>query len=390
MKKQVVVIGGGPSGTLMALLLHQADLDVIVLERQSKSYVLSRIRAGVLEWNTVELLRKCGVGKRMDELGHIHNGTFLSSSNKQFRIDFKNVVNKQVMVYGQTEVTSDLYDSLSTENIDIIHEVKNVKLCDLKEKTSSVNFQNSKGEKKSIKTEFVIGCDGFHGISRNSIPSNIIKIHEKVYPFGWLGILSETPPVSSELIYASHERGFALASMRNEMLSRYYIQVSNDDQIENWSDNAFWNELKHRLPTEASDTIITGPSIEKSIAPLRSFVAEPMRWGNLFLVGDAAHIVPPTGAKGLNLAFSDVNYLSKAIIAFYNKKNDELINNYSKKALSRVWKGIRFSWWMTTLMHNFPNQSDFERKIQLSELDYLSTSEAAQKVFAENYVGLPY
>ncbi len=390
MQKQAVIIGGGPSGTLMALLLHQAGLDVIVLERQSRSYVLSRIRAGVLEWNTVQLLRKSGVGKRMDKLGHVHTGTFLSSSNKQFRIDFKDLVNTQVMVYGQTEVTADLYDKLELENIEVLHNVKDIKISDLQDRVSSVVFKNSKGENITIKTDFVIGCDGFHGVSRNYIPANVLKVYEKIYPFGWLGILSETPPVSSELIYASHQRGFALASMRNKMLSRYYIQVSNDDHIKNWSDKDFWNELKLRLPTEAADNIVTGSSIEKSIAPLRSYVAEPMKWGNLFLVGDAAHIVPPTGAKGLNLAFSDVNYLSKAIIEFYSKKNNQLINNYSEKALSRVWKGIRFSWWMTTLMHNFPQQSEFERKIQVSELDYLSNSSSAQKTFAENYVGLPY
>lgn len=390
MKTQVAIIGGGPSGTFLALLLSKAGIDVVVLEKQTKEYVLSRIRAGVLEWNSVEMLRDAGIGNRMDEIGTVHEGTFLSSANKQFRVDFKKSVNRQVMIYGQTEVTNDLYNALITQNVDILHGVNNVNLEDLNTSKPKVNFRNSSNLEKSIEADFVIGCDGYHGVSRKHIPKNIINEYEKVYPFGWLGILSDTPPVSHELIYANHERGFALASMRNEMLSRYYIQVPNSSKVENWSDEDFWEELKQRLPTNAADTIITGPSIEKSIAPLRSYVVEPMRWGNLFLVGDASHIVPPTGAKGLNLAFSDVNYLSKALILYYNENNPEKLDNYSDLALSRVWKAVRFSWWMTTLLHNFPNQNEFERKIQLSELDYLSKSEAAHYAFAENYVGLPY
>ena len=390
MKTQVAIIGGGPSGTFLALLLSKAGIDVVVLEKQSKEYVLSRIRAGVLEWNSVEMLRDAGIGNRMDEIGTVHEGTFLSSANKQFRVDFKKSVNRQVMIYGQTEVTNDLYNALIPQNVDILHGVNNVNLEDLNTSKPKVNFRNSSNLEKSIEADFVIGCDGYHGVSRKHIPKNIINEYEKVYPFGWLGILSDTPPVSHELIYANHERGFALASMRNEMLSRYYIQVPNSSKVENWSDEDFWEELKQRLPTNAADTIITGPSIEKSIAPLRSYVVEPMRWGNLFLVGDASHIVPPTGAKGLNLAFSDVNYLSKALILYYNENNPEKLDNYSDLALSRVWKAVRFSWWMTTLLHNFPNQNEFERKIQLSELDYLSKSEAAHYAFAENYVGLPY
>ena len=390
MRTQVAIIGGGPSGTFLALLLSKAGIDVVVLEKQTKEYVLSRIRAGVLEWNSVEMLRDAGIGNRMDEIGTVHEGTFLSSANKQFRVDFKKSVNRQVMIYGQTEVTNDLYDALIPQNVDILHGVNNVNLEDLNTSKPKVNFRNSSNLEKSIEADFVIGCDGYHGVSRKHIPKNIINEYEKVYPFGWLGILSDTPPVSHELIYANHERGFALASMRNEMLSRYYIQVPNSSKVENWSDEDFWEELKQRLPTNAADTIITGPSIEKSIAPLRSYVVEPMRWGNLFLVGDASHIVPPTGAKGLNLAFSDVNYLSKALILYYNENNPEKLDNYSDLALSRVWKAVRFSWWMTTLLHNFPNQNEFERKIQLSELDYLSKSEAAHYAFAENYVGLPY
>ncbi len=390
MKKQVAIIGGGPSGTLLALLLSKAGIDVVILEKQTKEYVLSRIRAGVLEWNSVEMIREVEIGSRMNKLGTVHEGTFLSSSNKQFRVDFKKSVNKQVMIYGQTEVTSDLYNSLNDQNINVLHKVKDVHLEDLNTQKPKVNFRNSSDIAKSIEVDFVIGCDGYHGISRKHIPLNILKEYEKVYPFGWLGVLSDTPPVSDELIYANHERGFALASMRNKMLSRYYIQVPNTSKVEEWSDKNFWEELKKRLPTEAADTIVTGPSIEKSIAPLRSYVVEPMSWGKLFLVGDAAHIVPPTGAKGLNLAFSDVNYLSKALIAHYNDNNPEELNHYSDVALSRVWKVVRFSWWMTKLLHNFPNQNEFERKIQLSELDYLSKSQAAQYAFAENYVGLPY
>ena len=390
MHQQVVIIGGGPSGTLLALILARANIDVLVLEKKTKEYVLSRIRAGVLEWNTVEMLRKNGVGSRMDREGHIHEGTLLSSLNKQFRIDFKNSINKKVMVYGQTEVTFDLYEELKKYNVKILHEIDDIKISDLKEKISCVSFKDVKGKLHSINTQFVIGCDGFHGISRNHIPSNILKSYEKVYPFGWLGVLSETPPVNDELIYANHSRGFALASMRNENLSRYYIQVPNTDKVEQWSDDNFWDELKFRLPTEASDTIVTGPSIEKSIAPLRSFVSEPMRYGNLYLAGDSTHIVPPTGAKGLNLAVSDIHYLSEGIISFFENKDQHLLETYSEKALLRVWKGIRFSWWMTTLMHNFPNQDEFERKIQLTELDYLSNSKEAQRAFSENYVGLPY
>tara|TARA_B100000902_G_scaffold122120_1_gene122168 strand:- start:1401 stop:2549 length:1149 start_codon:yes stop_codon:yes gene_type:complete len=379
MHQQVVIIGGGPSGTLLALILARANIDVLVLEKKTKEYVLSRIRAGVLEWNTVEMLRKNGVGSRMDREGHIHEGTLLSSLNKQFRIDFKNSINKKVMVYGQTEVTFDLYEELKKYNVKILHEIDDIKISDLKEKISCVSFKDVKGKLHSVNTQFVIGCDGFHGISRNHIPSNILKSYEKVYPFGWLGVLSETPPVNDELIYANHSRGFALASMRNENLSRYYIQVPNTDKVEQWSDDNFWDELKFRLPTEASDTIVTGPSIEKSIAPLRSFVSEPMRYGNLYLAGDSTHIVPPTGAKGLNLAVSDIHYLSEGIISFFENKDQHLLETYSEKALLRVWKGIRFSWWMTTLMHNFPNQDEFERKIQLTELDYLSNSKEAPK-----------
>ncbi len=390
MQHQVVIIGGGPSGTLLALLLAQAKIDVLVLERKTKEYVLSRIRAGVLEWNTVDMLTKSGVGSRMNTLGYVHEGTFLSSANRQFRIDFKKTVNKQVMVYGQTEVTFDLYEALRKYDVKILHEVDDVSLDNLNKEFSRVSYKDRSGISKTVKTQFIIGCDGFHGISRKYIPSKILKTYEKIYPFGWLGVLSETPPVSDELIYANHERGFALASMRNKNLSRYYIQVPNSDKIDKWSDQSFWDELKFRLPTETSDKIIIGPSIEKSIAPLRSFVSEPMSWGNLFLAGDSSHIVPPTGAKGLNLAVSDVHYLSKSLISFFVENDKNFLEKYSETALSRVWKGIRFSWWMTTVMHNFPGQNDFERKIQLAELEYLSNSIGAQKSFAENYVGLPY
>ncbi len=390
MKTQVAIIGGGPSGTFLALLLAKAGINVSILEKQTKDYVLSRIRAGVLEWNSVEMLRSAGLGKRMDKEGTIHNGTFLSSANKEFRIDFKKSVDKAVMIYGQTEVTNDLYTALEKNNIKISHEVVNLEIEDLNFDKPKIIYRDSSNLNKELEADYIIGCDGFHGISRKHIPKKIIKEYEKIYPFGWLGVLSETPPVSHELIYANHERGFALASMRNKMLSRYYIQVPNCSKVEEWSDSNFWKELKKRLPTNAAKNLITGPSIEKSIAPLRSYVVEPMRWKKLFLVGDAAHIVPPTGAKGLNLAFSDVNYLSKGLIDFYNNNDTTMLDSFSEVALSRVWRVVRFSWWMTTLMHNFPNQNEFERKIQLSELDHLSQSYLAQKSFSENYVGLPF
>ena len=389
MRTKVVIIGGGPSGLLLSRLLSLENIDNIVLEKQSREHVQGRIRAGVLENGTIEMLRLAGVSKRLDNEGFKHNGIELSFKNHGFRIDLKKLTDKHVTVYGQTEVTKDLYEIIEKENGNIINCAEDVLPQKVGEINSFVTFKKN-GIENKIMCDFIVGCDGYHGISRKVIPENLINIFERVYPFGWLGILSETPPVKEELIYANHGNGFALASMRNNNLSRYYIQTSLDDRVESWDDKRFWEELKRRLPIEASESIITGPSIEKSIAPLRSFVCEPMNWNNLFLVGDAAHIVPPTGAKGLNLAVSDVYYLFNGLKKHYLFNDDKDLKNYSTKALSRVWKAIRFSWWMTTTFHKFPEQTSFDQRIQDSELEYLENSIASQKVLAENYVGLPY
>ena len=389
MRTKVVIIGGGPSGLLLSRFLSLDGIDNIVLEKQSKSHVIGRIRAGVLESGTTKMLQKAGISGRLNKEGFVHDGIQLSFKNHGFRIDLKKLTNKHVTVYGQTEVTKDLYEEIEKENNNIINNVDNVLPQDLDQKNPFVTFKKD-GVENKIKCDFVAGCDGYHGISRQVIPQNLTKIYEKVYPFGWLGILSETPPVSDELIYANHGNGFALASMRNSNLSRYYIQTPITDKIENWTDKKFWEELKKRLPTHAADTLITGESIEKSIAPLRSFVCEPMSWQKLFLVGDAAHIVPPTGAKGLNLAVSDVYYLYNGLKKHYLFNIDNDLKLYSQIALSRVWKAIRFSWWMTTTFHKFPEQTDFDQCIQDSELAYLENSIASQTVLAENYVGLPF
>ena len=389
MRTKVVIIGGGPSGLLLSRLLSLENIDNVVLEKQSREHVQGRIRAGVLENGTIEMLRLAGVSKRLDNEGFKHNGIELSFKNHGFRIDLKKLTDKHVTVYGQTEVTKDLYEIIEKENGNIINCAEDVLPQKVGEINSFVTFKKN-GIENKIMCDFIVGCDGYHGISRKVIPKNLINIFERVYPFGWLGILSETPPVKEELIYANHGNGFALASMRNNNLSRYYIQTSLDDRVECWDDKRFWEELKRRLPIEASESIITGPSIEKSIAPLRSFVCEPMNWNNLFLVGDAAHIVPPTGAKGLNLAVSDVYYLFNGLKKHYLFNDDKDLKNYSTKALSRVWKAIRFSWWMTTTFHKFPEQTSFDQRIQDSELEYLENSIASQTVLAENYVGLPY
>jgi p-hydroxybenzoate 3-monooxygenase len=389
MNTKVVIIGGGPSGLLLSKLLSSEGIDNIVLEKQSKKHVIGRVRAGVLENGTIEMLRLAGVSERLDKEGFMHDGVFLSFKNHGFRIDLKKLTNKNVTVYGQTEVTKDLYDAIEKSNGIIFNNAKEVIPHEINSKNPFVTFKYN-GLEKKISCNFVVGCDGYHGISRKIIPKEVITTYERVYPFGWLGILSETPPVSEELIYANHGNGFALASMRNKNLSRYYIQTNLKDDIENWTDKKFWEELKKRLPSDAADRIITGPSIEKSIAPLRSFVCEPMNWKNLYLVGDAAHIVPPTGAKGLNLAVSDVFYLYNAMKEFYLSGNKGSLNTYSQKALSRVWKATRFSWWMTTTFHKFPEQSSFDQHIQDSELEYLENSIASQTVLAENYVGLPF
>ncbi len=389
MRTQVCIIGGGPSGLLLSQLLHLQGIDTVVLERKSRAYVLSRIRAGVLETGLCDLLRKAGVGDRMDREGYVHTGTLLAAAGRQFRIDFDGLIGKSVMIYGQTEVTKDLYEARAKMDGVVIHDVDGTTIHGADTDAPYVTYTRD-GTEHRIDCGWIAGCDGFHGVSRKTIPDTVLREYEKVYPFGWLGILSETPPVNHELIYANHERGFALCSMRNENLSRYYVQAPVDDPLEKWSDDAFWDELRLRLPAEAAETLVTGPSIEKSIAPLRSFIAEPMRWGRLFLVGDAAHIVPPTGAKGLNLAASDVHYLSEALIALYKGDGDDGVEGYSANALARVWKASRFSWWMTSTLHRFPTQTTFDQNMQEAELAYLENSTAAQTALAENYVGLPY
>ena len=389
MRTQVLIIGGGPAGLLLSQLLHRQDIDTVVLERRSRDYVLARIRAGVLETGMVDLLREAGAGERMDREGIVHEGTYLALSNRGFRIDFRQLTGGSVMVYGQTELTQDLYLARDAMDGQILHEVDGVQIHDLDTDSPHVTFTKD-GSEQRIDCDYIAGCDGFHGVSRKAIDPAVLREFERVYPFGWLGVLSQTPPVSEELIYASHERGFALCSMRNLNLSRYYLQVSLQDSIEQWSDDTFWDELKRRIPVAAAESIVTGESIERSIAPLRSFVAEPMRWGRLFLCGDAAHIVPPTGAKGLNLAASDIFYLSRALQRHYNDHDDHGIETYSATALSRVWKAERFSWSMTRLLHRFPDQSPFDWRMQQADLEYLESSVAAQTSLAENYIGLPY
>ena len=389
MRTQVCIIGGGPSGLLLGQILHQHGIDTIILERQSREHVMSRIRAGVLETGTCEMLHKAGVGNRLLREGHVHEGTFIAAAGRQLRIDFQHYVQKYVTIYGQTEVTADLYNARDKAGLMTLHQAEGVALHNVTTASPFATYVTN-GQEQRIDCDFIAGCDGFHGTSRQTIPSEKRKEFERIYPFGWLGILSQTPPVSDELIYANHERGFALCSMRNKNLSRYYVQVSLEDSVEQWSDARFWDELKYRIPERAADNLITGESIEKSITPLRSFICEPMQWGNLFLVGDAAHIVPPTGAKGLNLAVSDVHYLSEALVSYYGNHDKWAVQNYSVKALERVWKASRFSWWMTTTLHHFPEQGDFGQHMQEAEIAYLEGSEAAQAALAENYVGLPY
>ncbi|MBE9637034.1 4-hydroxybenzoate 3-monooxygenase [Salipiger mangrovisoli] len=389
MKTEVVVIGGGPSGLLLSQLLNKAGVATVVLERSSREHVLSRIRAGILEWGTVELLREAGVGARMDAEGYPHDGTYLTDAELMVHIDFKALTGKQVMVYGQTEVTHDLYDAQDAMGTTVIHGVEDVTIHDLDASEAAVEYTLN-GERHRITCAYVAGCDGFHGVSRETIPEEKRREFERVYPFGWLGILSRTPPVHDELIYSNSPHGFALASMRNENLVRYYVQVPLTDKVEDWSDERFWTEFKRRIPSEAAARLVTGPSIEKSIAPLRSFVSEPLRWGRLFLVGDAAHIVPPTGAKGLNLAVSDVYYLHEALIAALKSGQSAGIDGYSKRALARIWKAMRFSWQMTTMLHRFEGEDSFAEEMRRATLRHLADSETARKDLAENYVGLPF
>ncbi|MEO3416689.1 4-hydroxybenzoate 3-monooxygenase [Roseovarius sp. CAU 1744] len=389
MKTQVAIIGGGPSGLLLSQLLHTRGIDSVVLERKTKEYVLGRIRAGVLEQGFVQLMEEAGCADRMYAEGFTHDGTLISYGDEIFRVDFKHLTGKPVMVYGQTEVTRDLYEAREKAGGKIEFNVEDVVIHGADSDTPHVSYLVG-GEARRLDCDFVAGCDGFHGVSRQTIPLDVRREYEKVYPFGWLGILSETPPVNHELIYANSSRGFALCSMRNDNLSRYYIQCSLSDSPSDWTDDAFWKELKRRIPQEHAETLVTGPSIEKSIAPLRSFVTEPMRWGRLFLCGDAAHIVPPTGAKGLNTAASDIHYLYNGLKEFYETGSEEGIDTYSIKALKRIWKAERFSWWFSSLMHRYPDQSEFDLKMQVADLEFLRSSESAQKAMAENYVGLPY
>ena len=389
MRTQVAIVGGGPSGLLLGQLLHRIGIDNIVIEKHTRAYVLQRIRAGVLESGFVDLLREAGVSARLEQEGLIHNGTVISFDNEQLRIDFKKHTGVPVTVYGQTEVTHDLYEARAAADARTIFEADNVTIHNADTNAPSVSYE-SLGGGHTIECDFIAGCDGFHGISRTSIPPTVRKDFEKSYPFGWLGVLSKTPPVHHEIIYSNSSRGFALCSMRNDSLSRYYIQCATSDHPDNWSDQAFWDELKRRLPEEMADKLITGPSLEKSIAPLRSFVSEPMQWGRLFLCGDAAHIVPPTGAKGLNTAASDVNYLFQALRRFYEDNDDRGLTTYSKTALARVWKAERFSWWMTSLLHRFPDQTEFDVRMQQAEFDFLRSNASAQAALAANYVGLPY
>ncbi|MEV1619481.1 4-hydroxybenzoate 3-monooxygenase [Pseudomonas aeruginosa] len=390
MKTTVAIIGAGPSGLLLGQLLHKAGIDNVIIERQSPDYVLGRIRAGVLEQGMVDLLREAGVAERMEREGLVHDGFELAFNNKRVHVDLKALTGgKTVTIYGQTEVTRDLMAARLKSGATTLYSVPDVELHELKSDSPYVTFTYN-GENVRLDCAYVAGCDCYHGISRKSIPEGVLKEFERVYPFGWLGVLADTPPVNDELIYAKHERGFALCSMRSPTRTRYYVQVGSEEKVENWSDERFWDELKSRLPSETAAKLITGPSIEKSIAPLRSFVVEPMQYGNLFLVGDAAHIVPPTGAKGLNLAASDVSTLYSILVKAVMEGRKDLIERYSEVCLKRIWKAERFSWWLTSMLHKFPGTDEFTQRMVQTELDYFVESEAGLKTIAENYVGLPY
>jgi len=390
MRTQVVIVGSGPSGLLLGQLLAKAGIEAVILDRVGKDYILGRVRAGVLEQGTVALMDEAGAGKRMHAEGLTHEGFSLAFDGRDHRIDLKDLTGgKGVMVYGQTELTRDLMAQREAIGATTVYDASNVCPHDYEGRSPYVTYERE-GITHRLDCDFIAGCDGFHGACRKSVPEKAIRTFEKVYPFGWLGILADVPPVSHELIYANHPRGFSLCSMRSETRSRYYLQCALDEKIEDWSDDRFWDELRRRLPVHHGEALVTGASFEKSVAPLRSFVAEPMRFGNLFLVGDAAHIVPPTGAKGLNLAASDVHYLYAGLTEYYQDHSTAGIDAYSARALSRVWKAVRFSWWMTTMMHRFPDTGAFDQKIQEAELDYLTHSRAAATALAENYVGLPY
>ncbi len=387
-KTQVCIIGSGPSGLLLAQILANAGVDTVLIDRRDRAYIEGRIRAGVLEQVTVKALEDAGVADRLHREGMPHDGVYLAFDGERHRIDLKGLTGKTVTVYGQTEMTKDLFDARTGAGQQFFFDAEDVTLNDLKADQPHVAFMHG-GEKVTVECDYVAGCDGFHGVSRNAIPNDVLRTFERVYPFGWLGVLVDKPPVNEELIYAHHDRGFALASMRSPTRSRYYIQCDVNEKVSNWSDDRFWEELSLRLGAETAANLQTGQSIEKSIAPLRSFVAEPMRYGNMFLAGDAAHIVPPTGAKGLNLAVTDVLMLSRGLIEHYSNGNDHYIDRYSQDVLARVWKAERFSWQLSTLMHQFPDYSPFEKRMQRAEFDYLRNSEAASRSIAENYVGLP-
>lgn len=388
-RTQVGIIGAGPAGLLLARLLKVHGVDSVILEARTRDYVEGRIRAGVLEQGTVGLLEEAGVAERLHREGLVHDGVELAVRGRRFRVDFRQLTGKTVTVYGQTEVTKDLIAARLAGDGPIVWEAADVAIHDAATERPRLTWR-SDGAGHELVCDFVAGCDGYHGVSRPSLPADMLRTFEREYPFGWLGILAEVPPCSHELIYASHERGFALASMRSPTRSRYYIQCSLDENIDEWPDARIWDELKLRFGPQAAANMTTGPSIEKSIAPLRSFVSTPMQHGRLFIAGDAAHIVPPTGAKGLNLAASDVHYLCRAFVAHYKGGNDDLLSAYSETALARVWKAERFSWWMTNLLHKLHEETSFEARMQQAELEYLATSRAAQTAMAENYVGLPF
>jgi p-hydroxybenzoate 3-monooxygenase len=390
MKTQVGIVGAGPSGLLLSQLLHRHGIDNVVLERQSQAYVEARIRAGVLEQGTVELLDEAGVGERMHREGLVHGGIELSFAGQRHRIDFQALTGgKAVMVYGQTEITKDLNRARLAAGAQLVFEAEDVAVAGFDGDTPSIGYRKD-GAGHRIECDFIAGCDGFHGVCRRSVPRHALTIFEQVYPFAWLGILSHTPPVSDELIYARHEHGFALFSMRSPSVSRLYLQVTPQEKLEAWPDARIWEELATRLGDQGSQHLQDGPIVEKGVTPMRSFVAEPMRFGRLFLAGDAAHIVPPTGAKGLNLAAADVRVLSRALVEHYHQGSDDGLDRYSARCLRRVWKAQRFSWWMTSLLHRFPDESAFQHRVRLAELDYVTSSRAGSTALAENYVGLPF
>ncbi|QMV02153.1 4-hydroxybenzoate 3-monooxygenase [Devosia sp. D6-9] len=387
MRTQVAIVGAGPAGLMLGRILGRAGIDAIILERRSADYVLGRVRAGVLEQGSIELMDEVGIGQRMHREGLVHHGVELSFDGDPHRLDFQHLIGRHVMVYGQTQVTHDLMDARAASGAQTVYEAEDARLFDFDGEHPRIEYRKD-GVTHRIECDFIAGCDGYHGISRASVPSGALETFERVYPFGWLGVLVDQPPVTEELIYAHHERGFALCSMRSPTRSRYYVQVPAAERVEAWSDDRFWDELRARLNPQMAAALKTGASVEKSIAPLRSFVAEPLRFGRLFLAGDAAHIVPPTGAKGLNLALSDVRVLGAALVEFYGERSAAGIDAYSATVLKRIWKAERFSWWMTSLLHVFPETGAFGKRIQRAEFDYLVGSRVAQQSLAENYTGL--